>query len=356
MGFCVTLSEDGSADRRRAGWGFHTLRLVNDKELGSTMPVSSAEIESPVVERALCDSGLMRGILDQLPTGVYIVDRSRRILYWNGGAEQITGYLSQQVAGQACHGDLLMHCDASGHNLCGHDCTPLEVMSDGKPRECTVFLRHKLGHRLPVHVKSWPVRGEDGRIIGAVESFEEVKSTAHTKMAVLEAAGCLAPHMNAFNRKYGELKAAHALDLMRAYAIPFGWLRLDLDDTDGLERRFGHGIVDAAEKMIVRTINGNLSPRDRLSLWGRAEFRIEVHSCWRQGLADLAESLVVLVRASTLEWWGDSRRVTVSVAGTMAEANDDLESLEARVEGVFANCRASGGNRAAVDHMNTEEF
>lgn len=320
------------------------------------MFVSSPEFESQVLQQAFCDKDLMKAILDQLQTGVYIVDRSRRILYWNGGAERITGYLSQQVNGQSCHGDLLMHCDSLGTNLCGRNCTPLEVMGDGKRRECTVFLRHKLGHRLPVHVKSWPVLGPDGSIIGAVEFFEEVASTAHTKMAVLEAAGCLAPQMSAFNRKYGELKVAHALELMKAFAIPFGWVRVELDDVEGLERRFGQGIVDAAQKMIVRTVNSSLSPRDRLSVWGRAQFRIEVHSCWRQGLADLAESLAVLIRASNVEWWGDSRRVTVSVAGTMAEASDTLQSLEARVDGVFQNCRASGGNRAAVDHINAEEF
>ena len=316
----------------------------------------SPRIESEVIQQALQDRELMKAVLDQLHTGIYIVDRSRRILYWNSGAEQITGYLSQQVAGQSCHGDLLMHCDSLGTNLCGRNCTPLEVMSDAKTRECTVFLRHRLGHRLPVHVKAWPVFGPDGAVIGAIESFVEVKQTTHTKMAVLEAAGCFSPQMNAFNRKYGELKVSHALDLVKAFAIPFGWLRVELDDVEALDRRFGHGMIDAAEKMIARTVNGNLSPRDRLSYWGRAEFRIEVHSCWRQGLADMAETLAMLVRASSVEWWGDNRRVTVSIAGTMAEAGDTLESLENRVDGVFANCRASGGNRAAVDHLNREEF
>jgi len=313
-------------------------------------------IESEVVQQALENKELTKRIFDQLQTGIYIVDRSRRILYWNSGAEQITGYLSQQVAGQSCHGDLLMHCDALGNNLCGRNCTPLEVMSDGKPRECTVFLRHRLGHRLPVHVRAWPIYGKDGAIIGSVESFEEVKATTHTKMAVLEAAGCFSTQMNAFNRRYGEIKAGHALDLVRAFAIPFGWLRIELDDVEALERRFGPGMIDAAEKMIARTINGSLSPRDRLSHWGRAQFRIEVHSCWRQGLADMAESLAVLVHASHVEWWGDNRRVTVSIAGTMAEAGDTLETLESRAEGVFANCKASGGNRAAVDNYNREEF
>ncbi len=34
---------------------------------------------------------LYRTVLENLPTGVYVVDRERRILFWNDGAEQITG-------------------------------------------------------------------------------------------------------------------------------------------------------------------------------------------------------------------------------------------------------------------------
>ena len=34
-----------------------------------------------------------RDILEGLPNGVYVVDRDRKILFWNDGAEQISGYL-----------------------------------------------------------------------------------------------------------------------------------------------------------------------------------------------------------------------------------------------------------------------
>lgn len=39
------------------------------------------------------DPSHYRAILESLSTGVYVVDRERKILFWNDGAERITGYL-----------------------------------------------------------------------------------------------------------------------------------------------------------------------------------------------------------------------------------------------------------------------
>ena len=45
-----------------------------------------------IVEQALRDGDLYKLLLDQMEEGIYIVDCDRRIGYWNGGAERITGY------------------------------------------------------------------------------------------------------------------------------------------------------------------------------------------------------------------------------------------------------------------------
>ena len=52
-----------------------------------------------VVRQALRDADLYRALLDHLDEGLYMVDLDRRILYWNRGAERISGYLAHEVAG-----------------------------------------------------------------------------------------------------------------------------------------------------------------------------------------------------------------------------------------------------------------
>lgn len=308
-------------------------------------PISS---EDAVVERALKDGALYKQLLDQIDTGIYIVDRERRIRYWNTGAERITGYLSHEVAGQFCHGDLLVHCDDAGSVLCGTRCPLQSVMRDGRPRECPVFLRHKQGHRIPVHVRSTPICDGAGSIIGALETFEEACTPARRVIAQLRDFGCLDELTGAACRRYGELRFRHALDGLNEFGIPFEWLRVGLDGADQLEQRYGHGMIDAALKTIARTAEGILGGMDLVIRWSQTEFRIGVHYSSRWDLGELAEKLVALVRASVLEWWGDRLRLTVSVAGTTAEHGDTLDSLEARLAEVFDGCRAGGGDRAAI--------
>jgi PAS domain S-box-containing protein len=61
--------------------------------------------------RDLQDRAIYRHVLETLPVGVHLVGCERRILFWNDGAERITGYLRHDVIGQFCREDILVHED-----------------------------------------------------------------------------------------------------------------------------------------------------------------------------------------------------------------------------------------------------
>lgn len=46
------------------------------------------------------DPEILRSVLEDLPTGVYLVGRDGKILFWNSRAERITGHLRQDVVGR----------------------------------------------------------------------------------------------------------------------------------------------------------------------------------------------------------------------------------------------------------------
>jgi len=308
-----------------------------------------------VIQQALQDGSLHKALLDQVKEGFYILDRDRRILFWNGGAERISGYMAHEVAGQYCHGDLFVHCDEQESALCGEGARLTDVTADGRSRECTVLLRHRLGHRLPVRVHSHAIRDAGGYVTGTLEMFEEAVAGARHGNQALRALGCLDPGSDAVKRSFGEMKLRHALEKLRKFDIPFGWLRIGLDGAAELEHRYGHGMVDAAMRMIGATLNGSLKALDVLTRWDRTEFRVEASLRSHVVLAEVAERLRTLVSASGLEWWGDRMQVSVSVGGVMAGIDDTLETLEARAERVYESCQAAGGNRAAVAHIEGRE-
>jgi len=80
-----------------------------------------------------------RNILESLPTGVYVVDRERRIAFWSDGCERITGYRRHQAIGRSCGDNLLMHCDEQHDDLCEAACPLLDTMRDGHPRDSDAF-------------------------------------------------------------------------------------------------------------------------------------------------------------------------------------------------------------------------
>src|ERR1700739_4870872 len=85
---------------------------------------------------------IYRSILDTLPTAVYLVDRNRKILFWNAGAEEITGYLRQDVVGRFLREHLLGTSDDL--DLGSGIFDPLSVaFRDGKSSTGDVSIRHK---------------------------------------------------------------------------------------------------------------------------------------------------------------------------------------------------------------------
>ena len=126
------------------------------------------------------DKHFYQGLLDQISDGVYFVTLDRRITYWNGGAERITGYGAHEVLGHSCAEGILRHVDDAGHQLCVQGCPLLAVMKDGRPREARVYLHHKDGHRVPVTVKGQALRDSGGKIVGSVEVFSSRLSNPYS--------------------------------------------------------------------------------------------------------------------------------------------------------------------------------
>jgi PAS domain S-box-containing protein len=106
--------------------------------------------------------------------GVYFVDRERRITYWSKSAEQLTGYPASEAVGRHCFDNFLMHVDSQGCPLCLSGCPLTVTIADGKRRETEMFLRHKLGHRIPVFVRVAPALSEAGRFVGASAVFSNL--------------------------------------------------------------------------------------------------------------------------------------------------------------------------------------
>ena len=112
-------------------------------------------------------------VLDSLFDGVYIVDRDRRILFWNRGAEELTGYSAADVTNRLCWDAILNHIDEEGCLLCRGHCPLMRAIATGAEVRERIYPLHRDGRRFPVDTHVAPLRDHAGDIIGAVEVFRD---------------------------------------------------------------------------------------------------------------------------------------------------------------------------------------
>jgi diguanylate cyclase (GGDEF)-like protein/PAS domain S-box-containing protein len=289
-------------------------------------------------------------LLESIFDGVYVVDAERRITYWNRGAESLTGYSADEAVRRYCYDNFLGHVDEKGRALCTNGCPLSATLLDGRRREADVFLRHKLGHRVPVCVRVAPITNRSGQIVGAVEVFNDVSARKQVERRVHELEGiafrdtltCLP------NRRYIELKVKQSLEDLQQFGRPFGLLMFDVDHFKQVNDRHGHDTGDAVLKVISETMTKSLRANDIVGRWGGEEFLavlLDVDAGLLRGLAERCRSLVAESGALS----GESRiYVTVSVGATLVTREDSIYEAIKRADQLMYVSKSSGRNRITV--------
>lgn len=113
-------------------------------------------------------------LLDTLYDGVYVVDRQRKILFWNKAAEKITGHKAEEVMGFSCKDNILNHIDENGMLLCLNHCPLLKAMEEDVEIAAKVYPTHKEGHRFPVETHISNIRDAEGNIVAGIEVFRDI--------------------------------------------------------------------------------------------------------------------------------------------------------------------------------------
>lgn len=290
-------------------------------------------------------------LLDNVYDGVYFVDLSKKITFWNKGAERITGYTKTEVIGLRCSDNLLMHVDNKGTLLCTGLCPLSKTIKDGCLQELEVFLHHKEGHRVPVVVRATPIRNRSGLIIGAVEIFSDNTSKINLKqeldqyrqLALMDSLTGLG------NRRYAEMNLQNRLNEMISYSIPsFGIMFLDIDFFKKVNDLYGHDNGDRVLRMLSLTLKNAIRECDLACRWGGEEFIVIIESDSRDIIYNMAEKLRLLTKGSGFYAGTEIIRVTVSIGATRAELNDTMQSLIKRADQLLYESKKLGRNRVSM--------
>jgi PAS domain S-box-containing protein len=113
-------------------------------------------------------------LLDSLYDGVYVVDRQRRILFWNKAAGEMTGYAAAEVLGKRCADNILNHIDENGVLLCNSNCPLLMAMNANGTSAAKVYPKSKSGRRFPVETHVSSILNDEGVAVAGIEVFRDI--------------------------------------------------------------------------------------------------------------------------------------------------------------------------------------
>jgi PAS domain S-box-containing protein/diguanylate cyclase (GGDEF)-like protein len=290
--------------------------------------------EPDVSMTEISDPQLFRTILDELPTGVYLLDRERRVRFWNTGAERITGYLRQQVLGQHCRQSFFEGCNEQHCELCGSACSFAQVFHSGQARESNVLFRHAQGEHIPIHLWNAPIRDDRGSIAGVVGSFHRRRQAPaqQRRQNNLAIYGCMDEASGVANRGFTEFQLRENFCGLREYHIPFGIILIQMNGLPAVTRQYGKPAADALVQLAARTVTINVRSSELLGRWADDQLLLIARVCAFPHLEFIAQRLRQHLAILPLHWWGQTITVEPAVGSAGAEPCDAVETLLGRAQ------------------------
>jgi len=296
------------------------------------------------------DPEIFQSVLEGLQTGVYLVDRNRRIRYWNKGAERITGYLRQDVVGHFLRDHFLTTSDETKDFDSDPDDPINLVFRDGKSSTMDASILHKDGYRVPVVLRTEPIRNNRGAVIGAAESFDKNLSASDwtRRQAAFADFGCLEALIGAPARSFMETQLRENLTTFAEHNIPFGILLIQVDHMEQMRAIRGPGVVPSILRVVAQSVENCLRPTDLAGCWDENQFLAILMECKESEVTRVGERVRRMIAKSEIEWWGDRFSVTSPIGGAASRPGDTFEILMERAKGSLQESIVKGGNCVTV--------
>lgn len=294
-------------------------------------------------------SQLYLTILDNLTDGVYFVNQSRQIIFWNKAAEQITGYSRAEMEGLHCAESKLEHISQDGVNLCLAGCPLFETLGDGARREHEVLVRHKNGHRFPIIVKVIPIKDDEDpdKIIGAVELFNPASPFVYE-----------ASLMENLNIEIGEMESRETfltrlikfrLGIYTRFSRKFCVVMAVLDNYEELQKKYGVEQIEEVKKAIINTIHHSMPQGDSFDYWGEDTFVgiFDIDSIAE--CEQIGNRILMLINRSEVIAGEERILAEASIGVVHVNKNDTVHTLISRSNMYVESGRQRGGNTVVTE-------
>jgi len=306
-------------------------------------------ILNPLDSARMSESEMCREMLDVAFEGVYFIDRKFNVTFWNESAARITGIPATEIVGKISTESILKPVDQDGNPI-AEARSPLKMsMMDGKTRETEVFIKHRDGHRVPVMLRTVPIK-RFTKILGVMEAFIDVSSrqAIETVAEQYKELAFTDKLTGLYNRRYSEDFIKTRLDELRRRSIPFCVLFLDIDHFKAFNDNYGHELGDEVIRMVGKSCMLMIRSSDLFSRFGGEEFVAVLTGANEQNMYVIADTMRSIVENTGIRSQDKALKVTISIGATMARTDDSLESIMKRADDLLYVSKESGRNQVTT--------
>ncbi|MBN2605652.1 MAG: sensor domain-containing diguanylate cyclase [Bacilli bacterium] len=290
-------------------------------------------------------------ILSYLYEGVYVVDKKRKIIFWNKGSEEITGYKAEDVVNKHCFQNILQHVTPGGKELCFSGCPLHHTLDTGEIQEANVLLMHKEGYRVPVTVKSLPIYDEDNNIVAAIEVFTDTSFRKENMKENRELKELLITDelTRVKNRRYLDFHIENIIHENKEFGTSFAILFFDIDHFKNVNDTYGHEAGDEILKIVSKSLEQSLRREDVFGRWGGEEFLAVIKVNSEVALKKIAETLRMIVSKSSYRLHENEKvSVTISIGGTLYKPGETAKATINRADQNMYISKTTGRNKVTI--------
>jgi diguanylate cyclase (GGDEF)-like protein len=153
------------------------------------------------------------------------------------------------------------------------------------------------------------------------------------------------PLTGAYNRRYLEEQAKHAMDAWQRYRRPATMLLIDIDYFKRVNDKYGHSVGDIAIKRLVEVISERIRSVDTICRFGGEEFVVLLSETGIDGAARIAEELRIMVASARILPEGS---MTVSLGVSEVIEADSLDHWFNLADSALYLAKRNGRNRVEV--------
>lgn len=319
-------------------------------------PADCWTIAAPVLStRPSPNEQFQRRLLESTREGVFFVERSMRITYWNPALERITGVTAESVVGMQWDSTLLGLATADGAPI-GAGACPISIAAAGGGEVRVQASIQGPIRRTPVRLEVASVTGDDRAVLGAAVLMRDLSGETNLREQVedMQEMARRDPMTAALNRRaMDELHEQFAVTA-RESASPYSVIITDIDHFKRINDNYGHHAGDEAIRSFVGILKHRARGGEHVARYGGEEFVVLCPEATVDAAAELAEEIRSELAASRLGAL-QGAKITASFGVTQLQEGDSASTMMRRADRALIRAKESGRNRVEQLGRNAPE-